>query len=283
MAMGKGADSIEDILLQHSKRGMDVLRTVLPPAFVREAAEEILSWERGVVLVATGFYVAGHAETDGPLGAMVLVRALRKLDFRPVIVTDAYCRDFFEPDQTEVVYMGERDGEAFCQSLLQRYAPVGMLSIERCGRNLQGDYANMRGVSIAEHTARIDLLFELADGTIPTIGIGDGGNEIGMGRVKDIICDRLSLVPCVVCTGHLVIATVSNWGGYGLAAYLAEMTGDIELLAGAAWVEERLERIVALGAVDGVFRENVTGVDGFAWEVEERILSELAAHVIANG
>ena len=46
--------------------------------------------------------------------------------------------------------------------LLSKYAPVCLISIERCGHNLRNDYANMRGISIAGQTAPIDKMFELA-------------------------------------------------------------------------------------------------------------------------
>ncbi len=49
------------------------------------------------------------------------------------------------------------------------------------------------------NTARLDYLFEHG---IPSVGIGDGGNEIGMGNLAEVI-------PGV---DRLVLASVSNWG-----------------------------------------------------------------------
>ena len=85
---------VEDLILRHSCRGMDVLRPRLAEDFCREAAEAILRWRRGTVLLTTGFYVAGHAETDGPPGTLLLAKALEALGFRPVVVTDAPCRGY---------------------------------------------------------------------------------------------------------------------------------------------------------------------------------------------
>lgn len=272
-------DTIENIILHHSNRGMHLLREKLPENYCREAAQDILSWERGNVLLTTGFYVAGYAETDGPVGTVMLAKALNKLGYHAVIVTDEYCKGFFEPEKIETVYMKNSDGEPFCAELIEKFKPVGMISIERCGQNTQDDYANMRGVSIKENTAPVDMLFAKYLGQIPTIGVGDGGNEIGMGNMKDVIAEKLSLIPCKVCVDRLVIATVSNWGAYGIVAYLALLSGDKSLLPGYKWVASYLKSIVALGSVDGVSKENVPSVDGFPQEIEEEIMSDLTAAV----
>ena len=168
--------TIEDIILMDSHRGMDELRPYLPEFYCEEAAKAILSWRRGPVLLATGFYVAGHAETDGPTGTVVLAKALQKLGFEPHILTDESCSHYFEPEGLDVIYMDVAEGNAFSEDLLKDLQPVGLISIERCGRNVKGDYANMHGESVRSHTARIDGLFDLAYGSVPTIGVGDGGN-----------------------------------------------------------------------------------------------------------
>ena len=64
----KAAEQIEDIILRHSGRGMQLLREFLPENYCREAAAALLELDRGEVLLLTGFYVAGYAETDGPVG-----------------------------------------------------------------------------------------------------------------------------------------------------------------------------------------------------------------------
>ena len=199
-------DTIESIILYHSRRGMHILREKLPEKYCKEAAQDILSWERGNVLLTTGFYVAGYAETDGPVGTLMLAQALEKLGFHAIIVTDIYCKGFFEPEGIETVYMKNTDGEEFCTELVGKYQPVGMISIERCGRNIYDDYANMRGVSIKEKTAPVDMLFASYRGKIPTIGVGDGGNEIGMGR-------RSFRKSCRSCHAK------SAWTGWSLRRY----------------------------------------------------------------
>ena len=96
---------IESIIMSHSQRGMPILREYLPSNYCKEAAEYILSWKKGVIFIATGFYVAGHAETDGPPGALIISLVLKKLGYTPVILTDKYCQNFFEKYEIKVIYM----------------------------------------------------------------------------------------------------------------------------------------------------------------------------------
>ncbi len=281
-------DEIDEIVLRHSQRGMTVLREHQEKRLCEKAAKMILSWEKGTVLLATGFYVAGYAETDGPAGTMVMARALLALGYHPVILTDSFCKGFFEPEGIDVEYLPMQAEDADCLAVARKYRPVGMISIERCGRNIQDDYANMRGISIAENTAPVDRLFELtgpdaaeSSCRIPSIGVGDGGNEIGMGNLKDIITKDLALVPCRVKTDLLVTASVSNWGAYGIAAALQLLTGKrVYSEIDGEPVDQKTERFIAMtvdvGSVDGVTHQRVAHVDGYEAGVETEILTALA-------
>ena len=267
---------IEEIILENSGRGMDVLRSYMSEDFCREAAEEILSWQRGTVILTTGFYVAGHGESDGPCGTLCLALALEKLGFRSVIVTDETCEGYFELKGLEIVYLHAGDSDLECERVLEKYRPVGMISIERCGRNVEGYYANMRNCSITSHVAPADRIFEMAYGKIPTIGIGDGGNEIGMGNVADVISEKLEIVPCRVKTDFLIIASVSNWGAFGLTAYLQMLTGEC-LMPSYEALDHYYRMGCVLRHVDGVTRQvDVNLVDGFSRnEVEKKLLTEM--------
>lgn len=268
-------DRIEDVILRHSQRGMDILRGYVPENFCEQAAAALLEVPKGTVFLTTGFYVAGFAETDGPLGTLFTALALNKLGYRSVIVTDHFCDGFFDPYDVDVVYAEMTDGYPAYEALIEKYRPAACISIERCGENIRRDYANMRGVSIAENTAKIDCLFELAmEKGIPTFGVGDGGNEIGMGNLKDVIRTRLSLVPCRTQVDHLIIATVSNWGAYGLIAAMQKKTGK-ELLPSFEQVYAYLEYIVSKGSVDGVKKEHILSVDGFGPDVEKEVIDGL--------
>ena len=267
-------ESIENIILRHSARGMDVLRPSLPEDFCRRAAQKLLDLPRGTVLLTTGFCVSGAAETDGPAGTFAVAVALRLLGFDPVILTDELCGGIFEQEEFETIYFPLDGGIEDARRLLEERHPVCLFSLERCGLNMVGDYMNMRGKSIREKTAPVDLLFMIAKGRIPTIGVGDGGNEIGMGNVAGVIAQNLQLIPCIVPVDELVIATVSNWGGYGICAYLEQLTGRA-LTPSYEDIRIFLERGRERGCVDGISGLPAVTEDGFPGEVTKEILEAL--------
>ena len=51
-------EKIDEIVLRHTQRGMHILREHQKSGLCESAAREILSWEKGTVLLTTGFYVA---------------------------------------------------------------------------------------------------------------------------------------------------------------------------------------------------------------------------------
>lgn len=275
--MGTSAlsSSLEEIILRYSGRGMNILQSYLDEHYCRHAAEKILSLQRGNVFLTTGFCVAGVPETDGPPGTVALAYALKKLGFTPTIITDHLCKNLFESEDLRVEYVDVEDDARVYQKLLDRYRPVCLISIERCGRNTEDDYANMRGISIAQQTACIDIMFEIAARNhILTIGIGDGGNEIGMGNLKEIIIQKLDLTPCDVTVDELIIATTSNWGAYALAAYL-ELLSHRKITLSFEEIACYLKKMVSKGCVDGVTKKPELSVDGFSLEVEREILTAL--------
>lgn len=272
---------IEDAILQHSHRGMTKLANFMPVDFCHEAAREILSWERGTVFLTTGFFVNGFPETDGPAGTMVVARALQLLGFSPVIVAEPFARAYFADLDIAVLSVQKTYDEQRYRDLIESFNPVGLISIERCGRNADGDYLNMRGRSVGDLTSSVDDLFLMAQGQIPTIGIGDGGNEIGMGELLDAIEATLEIDPCVVPVDKLVLASVSNWGAYGLAGCLEELTGK-QLLPAWEQVKEFIDYTVSLGSVDGVSGENVSTVDGYDIEVSRAVYGSIIAQANAH-
>ncbi|WP_196593367.1 DUF4392 domain-containing protein [Pectinatus sottacetonis] len=275
-------DKIEDIILRHSKRGMQKLRPHMDIDYCRLAAEEILSWKRGIIFLTTGFYVAGFPETDGPAGTAVLASALREMGFHPVIVTESAYAGLFTIRDFDVVPVDIGNGEQYCRQLVRDYQPVGMISVERCGLNTRNDYENMCGISIREHNAPADILFRIApEFFIKTIGIGDGGNEIGMGVLADIIERELNLSPCKVAVDFLVIASVSNWGAYGIAAYLSILNRKL-LMPQYPWIASYIAETVTIGSIDGVTHERVPHVDGFDEGIEQEIVDALIDKVQLN-
>jgi len=281
-------ETIEDIVLDHDRRGISALRPHVAPDFCTRAADLILG-SPGTAFVVTGFYIldAGASETDGPPGAVVIGEALTALGYRVVYVSDRYTVPPLRQvvgdtaDVAEYPITSVEDSEEFAVDLLSRYSPSVVISIERCGATSEGEYLNMHGRDIGDFNARTDFLFTLHN---LTVGVGDGGNEIGMGNHADIVAATESLVgkPCVTQTTELVIASTSNWGGYGLVAALSERAGR-NVLASVGREAEILEGFVAAGLVDGMTQEQAPMVDGFSQEENSAIVQRLQDYLAAKG
>ncbi len=272
--------SIEDIILGNDQRGVAALRPYLPTDYCERTAQYVLS-NPGTTLIATGFYIsrARAPETDGPPGALAIGRALESLGRRVVYVSDLYTVPIlraFVKSGTEVIDFPIADDDAssqFASELLSRLDPSLLISIERCGLTKNGTYLNMRGVDISPQTARLDHLFLQHP---RTIGIGDGGNEIGMGNLARNIPQVATLPsnPAITGATHLIISSTSNWGGYGLVAALSRLVGR-NLLPSLEEEAELIGRMVDLGAVDGVVGASQYSVDSMSLEEHGQALSRL--------
>jgi hypothetical protein len=288
-----GSDPIDHVLaLDLGSRG---IAGFFLPGAADGAARALDGAER--VLIATGFTVARDTpETDGPPGAAVLGRALRRLGARVRYVTDplnvpvleAALRSLAEPVEIEVY--PEENGAA--AALLARERPTHLVAIERPGRTAAGEYLNLRGESITDWNRRIDELFvcvraataRAAVRRAVTVAVGDGGNEIGMGNVKSRLAREGALmkrIASVVCVDHLVVAGTSNWGAYGVVAALARLRGE-ELLHTPAMERRLVEACVEGGASDGVTRRREVTVDGLPIDVHAAVV-ELLRRVPAKG
>lgn len=135
---------------------------------------------------------------------------------------------------------------------------------------------SLRGRDLTPFTSPAHLLFEAARKSRPpltTIGIGDGGNEIGMGKVPwDVIRRNIpggGLVACRVATDYLIVSGVSNWGAYGLAAGVYLLRGrkpDPELF-NVERERDLLRLLVERGPlVDGLTGRPTVSVDGLPFD-----------------
>ena len=155
-------------------------------------------------------------------------------------------------------------------SALQRLQPAAIVSIERPGLGQDDRYYNMRGEDI---TARCGFFDPYVTGAqCPTIAIGDGGNEIGMGNISAAI-STLDINAAVTGCDELLVADVSNWGAYGLIALLA-LWHELDLLADLAPLEI-LDYLSSHGSVDGVTRENTLTEDGLDPAEGMQVITEL--------
>jgi hypothetical protein len=160
------------------------------------------------------------------------------------------------------------DAALTARRLLSEYTPTHLISVERPGRTRGGDYLSMRGESVREWNAPLDALFLEASRRVVTVGVGDGGNEIGMGALRARLAragPRINRVASMVPARHAVVAGVSNWGAYGIVAELGRLTRRALLHSGD---EERrmIEACVKAGAVDGITRKHEATVDALPLE-----------------
>ncbi len=203
-----------------------------------------------------------------------------------MLVTDHYSYDLmghFAPPGSRVICFpmgGVTESQQFAKQILAEYHPSLLMSIERCGLSRQDRYVNCRGEDISATNARLDELFV---SEIPSIGIGDGGNEIGMGNLAEQISRTPGLPdePAVTRVSDLIIASVSNWGCYGLLAALSEQVGT-DLLPDPEEETRLVEAMVSYGACDGTQLKRVNSVDGFPLSVTEDIIKDLKALVRRN-
>ena len=230
--------------------------------------------------VVSGFYVpaAGAPETDGPGGAAILARAFQREGRECEIWTDARCIEVLA-ECAKAAGCAENTARIAPASLKER-APDGIIFVERLGRAADGRYYNFKKQDISEWTAPLDALADEAAGLgIHTIGIGDGGNEAGMGNFYDELCALLpDYAAClsVVRAEFALTADVSNWGAYALAEALSFVWG---VRRGIEPGEETkmLEAAARAGAADGISGRCETSVDGFCAAALEKKIAELDA------
>lgn len=263
--------AIEKALVARNLRGMQVARAALQPGYYLRAASALRDTS-GTVLIGTGFPVNDTFETDGPVGAIALYQALEKLGVQPVLACGPPLYDCLEKDY-RVLRLSARDipsATAEAGEQLARLSPAAVVSIERPGLGPDGRYYNMRGEDITPRSSFFDPYLDCAD--CPTLAIGDGGNEIGMGNIAGAIA-TLDIKASVTTCDELMVADVSNWGAYGLIALLAkwqdrDLLAEISPLAILQYLSDR-------GSVDGVTRENTLTEDGLEAGEGQQVITEL--------
>ncbi len=263
--------TIEDILVARNLRGMKTVQPYLEAGYCMRAAR-VLQQCSGNILIGTGFPVVKTFETDGPVGAIAMYEAFEKLGATPTIVCGRPLSQALSARyRVHEIRVGDHDQrEHEAQDALERFHPDAIISIERPGQAADGGYYNMRGESISENTACFDTFMNLS--SCPTIAIGDGGNEIGMGKVATAL-QNLNIVPAITSCDELIVTDVSNWGAYGIISFLS-VWNDRDLLAEIVPFEI-LRYISELGSVDGVTRVNQLTEDGLEASEGESVLLEL--------
>jgi len=231
-------------------------------------------WENAVQLlvkasriaVVTGFCIkkANAPETDGPPGAVILGRALARVGKSAALLTDSKNYSCLAACSKSV----KGPSVILADDYEKIPADIDLLVfVERPGHATDGRYYDMRGADITDMAAPLDRAAEvfLKKG-IPVLGIGDGGNEAGMGFLYDALSAKmpdyeqcLSRVAATVC----LPVGISNWGAYALAAALSVY---YHRWLGLDYGEEgiMLSAMLDAGAVDGVTGRADKSVDGIS-------------------
>ncbi len=222
-----------------------------------------------LVYILTGFVLIPHkkAEMDGIVSSMLLARSLVvATEAKPVLVCPTDCLEAVRnmapvvglhlcssieetkdyPISMAVVPFtkdkGKAEGEAM--ALLASGLPSAVVTIEAPGANGLGVYHNAIGMDVSEHEAKSDALFvALQKEGVLNISIGDLGNELGMGAIADHLnryipgarkgscaCGCGGGIAAATAAEHIITATVSDWGCYGLIAALAYLYGKLEVM-----------------------------------------------------
>lgn len=262
-----------------------------PQPDLSAVAETLLNAER--VLVLTGFPVLdgegiAHGETDGPIGAAEIACTLAKLGCRVWLATDAVsfpllraaamtfsedagvglCRldgtdhgEDIPVGHVALVKVPSSQTEEFAQAFFETHGITHFIPIERPGRGACGHYCSMRGRCLDPYVADTDCFLRVFRGT--SVAVGDGGNELGMGKFRAEIAAQVphgDEIAAELAADHVLSAGVSNWWGPGLAALMSYKTGK-ELLLGPATEEKALAAILGAGALDGCTARKEMSVD----------------------
>ena len=109
------------------------------------------------------------------------------------------------------------------------------------------------------------------------IGIGDGGNEVGMGNFTDSLAEIMpDYAECLstVSADVAIPVDVSNWGAYALVAALS-LYADVWLGHSGEDEVKMSGALLQVGAVDGIKKTPSASVDGFDLPKQLEILTAL--------
>jgi hypothetical protein len=300
-------DLIDRIVsLDMGQRGMTGLyepaRALCSEPISAAAARPLSTLERGdYVFIITGSLTragvsSAIAENDGPVGVASLARAITHgFNAIPLILIDETLCDKMSaitrvagpnvvtreqaqiavetPRYTSIAVVeggkiDDTEARAHAAGLISDLNPKAVISVERSGLSKDGTYRNARGEDYSEGRARLDhVVLEAAKRSIPTIGIGDGGNEIGMGAIPDAVAAHIPHGPVLcseIATDVLFPVGVSNWGCYALTAALAIMTGNEDLIHTPDLERRLLEACPQIGLVDGTTGRLEPTADGLS-------------------
>lgn len=263
------ASDIEALLVRDNPRGMALLRQALPPGYLTRAAKLLLAAHDSVAII-TGFPVKNTFETDGPAGAMVVYDFLHQRGCSPVVIAEPDVLAAMGYHRRGIAIPSKTAESTDWRLPLREINPTLVISIERPGAANDGHFYNLRGVDISD--SLINLESSVSAWNCPVIAIGDGGNELGMGKIAKAV-EALDITAAVSSCDELIVADVSNWGAYALVAmaqYLLQ-TSILDDVDSAAL----LTQLVHAGAVDGITHEATVTEDGLTADHGRQLIMDI--------
>jgi hypothetical protein len=237
-----------------------------------DIAQELLARRDAKVAIFTGATVPDHlpnGENDGPMGAIILARALEKLGVDTTVFTEIEVlgpqRAFAELVGSQVPIVELLRDSASQHSAIAADYDIA-ITVEKAGGNREGLLHSINANPRSHTRANIDGVINSmnAAGKL-TVGIGDGGNEIGFGKVYDVAAEILpygDTIVTTVATTYLYPVAISNWGAYALAAALAIGADRTDLVITPEEEEAMLNKAVELDCRDGGTGTAAFAVDG---------------------
>lgn len=255
-----------------------------------------------LVYIITGFRLLPHGspETDGIISSVFLGRTLVHLGIKPVLVVPEQCVDavrsmapvaglhFYTDVESVLKFPQSISAVTFTTNIeeandraeeLISFDPKAVIAIEAPGANDLGVYHNATGLDITHLEAKADALFDMAkEKGIPTFAVGDLGNEMGMGTLRDHIKKYIpytqsgegkSTCRCG-CNGGILArtaadtvltATVSDWGVYAVIAAISFLKEDLNLMHTPEMEKEVVITASRAGMVD-MYGWLIPAIDG---------------------
>jgi hypothetical protein len=299
-----------DNLMNLDPRGYGVCRILYSAAreYTKEplttnAAKKLVNTlkEGDLVYIMTGFVLLPFkkAEMDGIVSSMLLARSLVKaFNVKPVIicpednmeavknlasVVGLHLYDNIEELKEYPISMAAiaftKDAEYApkqADEIIAKGLPSAVISIECPGANSVGTYHNAVGLDVTQLEAKQDILFtKLQDKGVLNIAIGDLGNEMGMGTIKEHLEEYIPYAAKGKCNcgcnggiavateaDNIITATVSDWGCYGLIAAIAYLKKDLEILHTKRMEEDAMVVASRSGMID-MYGWLEPAIDGF--------------------
>jgi hypothetical protein len=317
-----------DQLMNLDPRGYGVCRILYKgarkytgkPLTVNAAEQLVKSVKEGdLVYIITGFVLLPFkkAEMDGIVSSMLFARALVKaFGAKPVVICPednllavenlAYDMGLHlykdietvkkYPVSMAVIPFTKDIERAPIQAdkLIAEGLPSAVVTIEAPGANRLGVYHNATGLDLSELESKADVLFKkLQAAGVTNISIGDLGNEIGMGTLKDHLykyipyaapeacrCPCKGGIAAETAADNIVTATTSDWGAYGMIAALAFLKGNLDIMISPELERQAIRTASRSGMID-MYGWLIPAIDGFNEEINVTIV-QLMRELVRN-